>query len=139
MNLAFSFATTIFAMPFALVLAAFLFAGIESSQHKGAPGSSFVMGILHVLTVRTHPKMFRIYAAWIVARVADAFTFRNWAFKFLKDNPVCEARSVAFVFPRNLPIAFAIQGTLVIPAAGQEIDFNLQEDSLPRQKGFDDS
>jgi hypothetical protein len=132
----FSFSPPVFTMPFSLVFPPFLFSFVQSLERERAAGSSFVERVFHILSVRANPEMFRIYASWIVASVTDAFAVWNRAFELFEDNSVREAGSIAFVFPRNLPIAFVVQGTLVIPASGFEIDFDSQQHALPREERF---
>lgn len=133
LNSGFTFSPPAFALIFALIFAPFLFSCIKGRKNKLTSSETpFVVSIFHIERVRAKPKMLRIYAARIVTGVTDYSAFRDWAFELFKDNPMRKARSVAFIFPRDLPIAFVIQRALIVPTAGREIDFNLQEDSLPR-------
>jgi hypothetical protein len=121
----FPFATTVFTVPFTLILATFLFAGIESRQYECALGSSFIMGVLLILSVRSMPEVLWIYAAWIVASVTDFFAFRNWAFKFFVDKSVRQTvPSFAIFSPSNLPVPRAQLHSSIVPATCFKIYIN---------------
>ena len=135
----FSLASTVFALPFALIFTMLFFARIEHRSRECALASAFIETILCVFSSGAMPKMFRIYAPGIVAAMTDFSSWRNWPFELFKNKSMSQSGSLLAVFsPNDLAIAkvcaWAVCLPGVVPATGFEIDFNPKKDALPWKK-----
>jgi hypothetical protein len=86
--------------------------------------SSFMEHIFHIVCVGTYPKMFWIYARWIIATMKDKFSF--WYISIFETirNTVCVFR---FPFCVNFSIAILIFISSPLPATGRFL--NISEES----------
>src|SRR6516225_8040022 len=132
MKLTFPFATTIFAVPFTLILSKFFFAFIKDGTNECSTRSPFVVSIFHVLGASSLPKVLWIYASLIVAGMADLSALNRVTYEFAVDQPVGQILLPSPIFPpSDLAITMISNAANIIPAACFEIDLDTKQNPLP--------
>jgi hypothetical protein len=119
------------------ILSSFFFIFTVVLELEGALRSSFGKTVEHVVGSGPVPKVLRIYADRIIAPVTDFSSGRYFSFEFPEHDPV---RQIVFYDAVLSPCHCNVPGAgwlaLMIPAAGDVVDFHFHYDPHPRSQGL---